>query len=342
MQIIRHKAYSRIGLVGNPSDGYHGKTISVTIADFYAEAILYEWERLELILSQEDKSQFNSIHDLARDVQLHGYYGGIRLVKATIKRFVDYCDAQGHPLHNRNFSIRYESNIPRQVGLAGSSAIVVATLRTLMDFYSIEIPREVQASVVLSVEKNELGIGAGLQDRVAQIYNDLVYMDFARQSMRELGGYQCGIYQPLDASLLPPLYVAFKADASEPTEVFHNNLSARYQEGDLDVVSAMDQFAELARQAREALLDGRKGDLGKIMDDNFDLRKSICRLSPSHIEMVEVARQAGASAKYAGSGGAILGTYPGNACYEHLAEQLTQIGCRVFKPRLAVGGYSTS
>ena len=44
--------------------------------------------------SRDDRANFNSIHDLAKDVKLHGYYGGIRLIKATIKRFVDYCEAQ--------------------------------------------------------------------------------------------------------------------------------------------------------------------------------------------------------------------------------------------------------
>ena len=28
MLLIRKRAYARAGLVGNPSDGYHGKTIS--------------------------------------------------------------------------------------------------------------------------------------------------------------------------------------------------------------------------------------------------------------------------------------------------------------------------
>jgi len=39
-------------------------------------------------------------------VRLHGYYGGIRLIKANIKRFVEHCYAQGNALHDRNFSVR--------------------------------------------------------------------------------------------------------------------------------------------------------------------------------------------------------------------------------------------
>src|SRR5207244_1734107 len=94
MLLIRKRAYARAGLVGNPSDGYHGKTISFSVRNLHAEVILYEWEDVELVWSDEDQSRFRSIYDLARDVKLHGYYGGIRLVKATIKKFVDYCRSQ--------------------------------------------------------------------------------------------------------------------------------------------------------------------------------------------------------------------------------------------------------
>ena len=123
---------------------------------FGAEVVLYEWDSVDIVLAKDDRARFRSIYDLAQDVQQHGYYGGIRLIKATIKRFVDYCQSHSLTLHDRNFSVRYETNIPRQVGLAGSSSIIVATLRCLMEFYDIEMPLEAQPSFVLAVETEEL------------------------------------------------------------------------------------------------------------------------------------------------------------------------------------------
>ena len=155
MQLLRRRAYARAGLIGNPSDGYFGKTISFSIRNYWAEVVLYEWDDLEIILSQEDRSRFRSINELRSDVVLHGYYGGARLVKATIKKFVEYCDRMGHALHSQNFAVRYSSNIPRQVGMAGSSAIIIATLRCLMDFYDVGIDRKAQPSLALSVESEE-------------------------------------------------------------------------------------------------------------------------------------------------------------------------------------------
>ncbi len=332
MYLIRNRAYARAGLVGNPSDGYYGKTISISVRNLHAEVVLYEWEDVEIILTDEDRSRFRSIQELARDVKLHGYYGGIRLVKATIKKFVDYCQLEEIALHKRNFSIRYHSNIPRQVGLAGSSAIIVATLRCLMEFYGVTIPQEVQPSLVRAVETEDLGITAGLQDRVIQVYEGLVYMDFSRERMRERSGYQYGIYEAMDPALLPPLYVAYKADVSEPTEVFHNNIRARFDRGEPAVVEAMKKFANLAAQARDALRTRDAGRLAALMDENFDTRRSIYQLPSGQVQMVEVARSVGASAKFAGSGGAIIGTYRDEAMFENLQRALGAIHCVVIKP----------
>lgn len=148
--IIEEKAYPRVGLIGNPSDGYFGKTISFAFRNFCAKVVLYETPELEILPNSKDASVFSSVQELTNDVYMHGYYGGIRLLKATIKKFYDYCRDNDIELHNRNFTIRYESNIPHGVGLAGSSAIITACLRALMTFYGVSIPKYTQANLILS------------------------------------------------------------------------------------------------------------------------------------------------------------------------------------------------
>jgi glucuronokinase len=336
MLLIRKRAYARAGLIGNPSDGYNGKTISIIVRNFWAEVVLYEWDAVEIVLAENDRARFRSVNDLAKDVQMHGYYGGIRLIKATIKRFVEYCAARARTLHDRNFSVRYDTNIPRQVGLAGSSAIIVATLRCLMEFYGVEIPRQAQPSFVLSIEKEELGISAGLQDRVIQVYEGVVFMNFDRVCERVIEGFKCYAYEPLDPALLPPVYIAYNADLSEPTEVFHNDIRGRFDRGEERVVNAMQHFAELAARARDAIERRDAAQLGKLMDENFNTRRSIYNLPAWQIEMIEAARACGASAKFAGSGGAIIGTYRDDAMFEEVRAKLAAIKCRTIKP-LIVG-----
>ena len=173
MFLTRKRAFARAGLLGNPSDGYHGKTISISVRNYWAEAVLYEWDTVEIVLVGDDRTKFESVHELAHDVRLHGYYGGIRLIKATIKRFVDYCEARSITLHDRKFSIRYQTTIPRQVGLAGSSAIIVAALRCLMEFYDVQIPIEAQPMFVLLVA-------------AVEALADVVVEDFGRLAERRV------------------------------------------------------------------------------------------------------------------------------------------------------------
>jgi len=335
--LTRKRAYARAGLLGNPSDGYHGKTISISVRNYWAEVVLYEWDAVEIVLADDDRARFDSVHDLARDVRLHGYYGGIRLIKATIKRFVEHCCACSRPLHDRKFSVRYQTNIPRQVGLAGSSAIIVAMLRCLMDFYEVQIPLEAQPTFVLTVEQEELGIAVGLQDRVIQVYEGLVYMDFDTRSERVVDGLRCFHYEPLDPALLPPLYLAHHEILGEPTEVFHSNIRERFNRGDADVVEAMRRFAELAREGRDALLARDASQLARLMNANFDTRRGIYRLPQWQIDMVESARAAGASAKFAGSGGAIIGTYEDEAMFERVRRSLAGMGSRTIRPMVEDG-----
>ncbi len=329
MRIIRKRAYARAGLLGNPSDGYNGKTIAFSVKDFWSEVSLYDWHTLEILPSQYDHGRFRSIYELADDVTSHGYYGGIRLLKATIKRFVDYCNAQDIQLHSQNFSVRYDSHIPRQVGLAGSSSIITAMLRCLLEFYEIDMPLEIQPSFVLSVEQDELGITAGLQDRVIQIYEGMVYMDFNKSQEQVQHSITHYHYESLDWSPDLPLYIAYHTRLGEPTEVFHNDLRGRFNRGDSDVVGAMQQFAQYAEDGRDAILSNDLSQLSKMIDANFNTRQDIAQLPQWQVDMVETARRCGASAKFAGSGGAIVGTYTDNAMLQTLSKKLDAIGSKV-------------
>ena len=78
-------------------------------------------------------------------------------------------------MHDNNFTIRYDTNIPnRRPGRP--SAIITAIC--MLTFYGVTIPKPQLANLIRAVETRELGIAAGLQDRVAQVYQGVVFMDF--------------------------------------------------------------------------------------------------------------------------------------------------------------------
>ena len=109
---------ARTGLVGHPSDGYGGATLSVTLANFaaYVEASPGPGPGPGLTIEPVGHAAWPE--------------GGEPLVRATVHRFCRHCAVHGDVFEPR-VRIRYRSTIPREVGLAGSSALVIATLRAL-------------------------------------------------------------------------------------------------------------------------------------------------------------------------------------------------------------------
>jgi glucuronokinase len=329
--MIETHAYSRAALLGNPSDGYFGKTISFLVRNFRARVLIYPSARLEIKPSKADAPQFESLDDLYATTRWRGYYGGIRIIQATIVRFMDYCREHGVELADRNFTIEYESSIPMRLGMGGSSAIVVAVLRGLCQYFEVDIEKPILANLALEAETRELGVPAGLQDRVIQVYEGLVYMDFSKEIM-ERQGY--GAYEPLDPSLLSNVYVAYRTSLSEGTEVFHSNVRSRWLAGDPVVVKAMETWAGYATEGREALRARDYDALNHLINANFDLRARLYRLGEGNLQMIHRAREVGASSNFAGSGGAIVGLYRDERMFEALARVMAPLQVAVVAPSL--------
>jgi len=329
--IVRKRAYARVGFVGNPSDGYNGKTIAFTVGDFFAEVVLYESPELELRPGPQDHAVFGSVQELVENVRRTGYYGGVRLLKATVKKFAACCAARGLELPGRNFTMRYTTNIPRQVGLGGSSAIITAAMRALMDFYEVSMPDEELPNVVLQAETEELGLTAGLQDRVVQAYGGVVYMDFNREQMEKAGH---GRYERLDPALVPPVYLAYRADLGKESTTAHIAVRELYERGDENVVRTMTEIASLADAARELMQAGRRRELAEVLNRNFDLRARIFPIRDEDLKMVRLAREAGASAKFCGSGGAVVGTFPDERALANLQCAMRAAGYQFLLPQI--------
>lgn len=301
--------HARAGLLGNPSDGYFGKTISCLVGNFAARVTMEESEQIRLLPHpQSDPTTFGSMGELATIYRSQGYYGGLRLVQAACTRFYEACAVKGLTLNAPNFTMAYDTDIPRQVGLSGSSAIVIATLRSLLRWYGVEDQFEQPAfpSLALAIEAEELKITAGLQDRVIQTYGGAVYMDFDEQLVSTRG---YGDYSRVDPALLPPLFLAYVLDPSD-SDAIHSDVRRRWNEGDPEVRQAMLAFAGFAAEGKDALQRRDYGKIADMMGQAFLLRRRIfgdAVLGPDNLRMVELANRHGLQATTCGSGGAIAG-----------------------------------
>jgi glucuronokinase len=284
----RGLTWARAALAGNPSDGYGGAVLAVTVRPFRAEAAVRRADEPDIEPSSE-------------------------LVEAAVRRF-----ARSFSSDAERTAVRWRTTIPRGVGLGGSSAIVISTLRALCDLYRVRIEPADLALFALEVETEELGIAAGLQDRVAQAHGGLTFMDFGAD----------GRYEPMPPSLLPPLLVAWLPDAAQGSDDVHRALRIRFQRGDPRVSEAMAELASEARAARETLFRRDRERFAAAVDASFDIRCRILALDRRHVEMVKCARSLGASANFTGSGGAIVGVCRDEDHRERVSRALDGIGCQ--------------
>jgi glucuronokinase len=194
-------------------------------------------------------------------------------------------------------------------------------MRALLGLAGTNVADDDLAQIALEAETIELGIQAGLQDRIVQARGGLVSMDFAT-----------GDHEDLDAALLPPMYLAWCTDASEHSGVVHDDLRGRFDRGDSAVIGAMQRLAGHAAQAHAGVMAADASMLGAAIDASFDERAAILELDPRHVAMVSAARAVGASANYAGSGGAIIGTLPHPEAFADLEDALGAVGATAIRP----------
>ena len=300
------RVYARAALVGNPSDGYGGRTIAFTFRELFADVTVKPAPRL----------------------MIEAERGEGALLRSAYGRFAAHCIDVGATPAPCALSVR--STIPPAVGLAGSSAIVIGALRALASFNDVEIAPVELPTVALAAEE-DLDIPAGLQDRVAQVWEGLVYMDFDPRLVAEDGH---GSYVRLDPGLLEHAYVAWRGTTSVSSAHFHGHLRRRFRSGDAEVITALTEIGHLAQAARARIEENDLDGLSRLVDANFDLRRRLGPLEPTHMAMVETARTAGASANYAGSGGAICGFVRGARERARLTDALSAIGCTVVQPTI--------
>jgi glucuronokinase len=308
--MIGHAAPARVGLLGNPSDGYGGRTLSLAVDQFEATVELEPADRLEIVANLDDQPVWGSVGELMDRADRHGYGTGPQLLAATVRTFADVArsvDYQGFAQHT--FRLSYDTSIPRQVGLGGSSALVVAALKALCDFTGIEIPQPVLPSVALRVETEQLGINAGLQDRVIQSYGGLVSMNFGDMATDARFGVSHGEYRTLDPQQLPQLFLAYSTLAAEPSNDYHRVLRQRFDAGDGAIRETLRSLAALVVEGEAALRWGNGGRIGELMAENMRLRKLLGPIPDAQLALVEAAEECDAPATFAGSGGAVVGVY---------------------------------
>lgn len=232
--------------------------------------------------------------------------GGLeRLVLAALRRFAARPAAgvgESRIIDSdrrRGLALECATTIPRQVGLAGSSATIIATLRALSRFFDAPISRFGMAEMALATEVEDLDIAAGPMDRVIQSYEHVMLLELA-------GTRTEASYQVLDAGLVPPVLLAWTPSTGRPSGLTHSDLRARWERGDPDVLRAMAEFRNVVDRGVAAMLSGDADAFADAVDRNYELRVSVTDVTDVDARLVQIARDHGAAAKLCGSGGSVV------------------------------------
>jgi glucuronokinase len=334
---VTGRAFARAGLLGNPSDAYGGKAIAVSIFERRASVHLEPAE--DFAIANTPAGDALRCADLAEALTIFardGCSGPSSLLRAALKRFAEHalCDLAPDDPRGR-FHMRLESDIPFQVGLAGSSAIVIAALRALAQWFGIELDAFDQAELALAAEVEDLGIAAGPMDRAIQAYEGALVMDFGGPRTRTS-------YRALDPASLPPLFIAWDPRGGEHSGSVHADVRRRWQDGDPEVHAAMALFAELVDEGLACLEDGDTSGFRRLADRNFETRAGLFAIAERDRALVEIGRAAGAGVKLCGSGGAVVGVLEEAALYAKVAPVYAAAGFESLQPEFSAPPPGTS
>jgi len=308
-------------LLGNPSDVCGGRTIAFTFRDFAARVSVEPARRVEAAGAL--------LGPRLRDAVAPGVagrqHGASALLGASLKTLADRIPRLRELAGDDGARLHVASDVPRQVGLGGSSAIVIAALRALSAWFGLALEPAVVAELAWRAETDELGIAAGPMDRVVQAHEGLLAMDF--------GGPWTHV--ALDPACLPPIFIAWDPEPGRDSGTVHGPVRARWERGEPDVVAVVAELGRLAAEGVDVLRRRDAGRLSRLVERNFELRAQVWGLDPRDAELVDIGRRRGAAVKLAGSGGAVVGVVRDEQQGATVAEAYRDAGRGFLRPRVA-------
>lgn len=289
---LRASAPARANLIGNPSDLYGGAVLGCSVP-LRARVELEPADGLELVAGQT-RHRVRSRQDLA----LRG--DGFDVVRAVL------ADLDGVP----QVRISFQSDIPFGSGLAGSTALLVALLRSLLAWDGVELVGHALAERARHVEQELLGIACGWVDHYLCTFGGLHFIDFRDKAHGDLEPAK------VDTLALPaeplPFVLAFTGVSHHSGSV-HAPIRERWKRGERAVVEAYRRVTQIAHEARRSFAAADWDVFGALMNENHAIQRSLGGSGEANERLIEAALDAGAhGAKLAGAGhgGTVVALWP--------------------------------
>lgn len=328
---------ARVGLAGNPSDLAGGAVLAVPIPEL---AATLEIERCELaieIVGPTGTAAWEDLGALIAQVRHVGHPADHALVTAALLRTLAHLggrspQADHEPVgvaagQRSGWRVTWSTEIPRSVGLAGSSAIVVGVIDAVARSMGRPLDRLVIAALALAVETDDLDIVAGWQDRVVQAMGTAVLVDAGRFIDRD--GLAVPVVEPVRVPASVEFLVAWRPDAAEDSGAHHaRSTEVDDATGQQARAEAMAALADVARSAARALARGDVAGLENAVRQTWSIRSAAVPLRPDHAALVDALAASGSPATTPGSGGSAVALLTQAAAVESAIAAAERAGAR--------------
>jgi D-glycero-alpha-D-manno-heptose-7-phosphate kinase len=188
---------------------------------------------------------------------------------------------------------------PAGAGIAGSSALNVATCAALAKWKREHYEPEALLQLAMNVEAQAINVPTGLQDYRPALYGGLAALELDVDGIKRV---------PLDADLHELQRRMVLCYTGEPRNSGTNNweITKRHIDGDAHIFDCFERIRDTAAAMRQALTRADWDGIGRAIDEDWDNRKRLAPgvTTPAIDDLVLRARGAGATAaKVCGAGG---------------------------------------
>jgi len=293
--VIRSKAPLRISFAGGGTDikpymdEYGGCVLSATI-DKCAYGSLRVRDDQAIRVQSLD---YDIVAKYDLDFNLP-YDGELDLVKAVINNL------NGFSKQGLDFFIH--SDAPPGSGLGSSSTMVVALIGLLKHYHHLPLTDYEMAQIAFKIERGDLQIAGGMQDQYAAVFGGFNFIEFTKNAVivNPLRINQATVNE-LEYSLL----LVYTGRTRLSSNIIQSQVES-YEKKEETVLDAMTEIKALATEMKNALLQARLFDFGKLLHESWLHKKQMAQQisNPSIDALYAAARDKGAlGGKILGAGG---------------------------------------
>jgi mevalonate kinase len=260
----------------------HGKPCIVSAVDARMRVFLKKRKDNKIFLNIPDlnlKNYFISIDDLDKPTEKE-----VRFVLTAIKNFFEKYKVK------RGLEIETKSEFSMEYGLGSSSAVTVATIKALSEFFEIKMGNKELFDLAYKTILDIQGVGSGF-DVATAIYGGTLYF--------VTGGKLIEKIKVKDI----PLVIGYSGEKAD-TPSLVKMVNEKLKESPEKIKKIFDEIEKIVNLARIEIENKNWKEVGKLMNLNQDLLRKLGVSSKKLENLIKAALDSGAyGAKLSGAGG---------------------------------------